>query len=536
MDREKNIAAALRDLEDGQFKSFAAAAQYHQVPRTTLLARKNGAKSRRLAHGNQQTCAPEEEEALVRWAERQTAQGFPLRHDMLRLMAKELILNRINGSRRNTISTHLTSRNWPARFLKRYPHLKTVVSDKLDKPRHKACTAETFNQWFEVFRSNFRKYMPQSQHIYNIDETGFSMGENSKAYVIVDTTQTCLGQSVEGAKGEWVTVIECVSAAGTAIPPFVIFKGKFIQSNWFQPNTPKDWMISLSPKGWTNNALGLKWLEIHFEPHTRPQRKTDYRFLILDGHSSHLTPEFQEFCRNHRIILLCLPAHTSHMLQPLDVAVFSSLKHWYRREVDSRLRLGDIRVPKSEFLSIYAEARPRAFTDKNICSGFRKTGIVPFNPGAALRLLPTLDTNPPDPVVSLHLQTPRNQEDLNRAKEHIGNGDETPVRVARKVCKRAGILEAENFILRTEIQQYRAHIAKKQEVKSRKRKRVPYKGPVPAGEVLDTVVSSSHKGTTTRATKRQKAATPPPEAEDDCTSLEGDIDDDINSCILAVTP
>jgi hypothetical protein len=153
-------------------------------------------------------------------------------------MAKQLIISHINGSRRNTISTYLTSRNWSAHFLTRYPHLKTVVSNKIDKPRHESCNTETFNTWFETFRDHFRKYKPQSQHIYNINETGFSMGENSKTYVIIDTTQTCLEQSVEGAKGEWVTVIESVSASGKAIPPFVIFKSKNIQSNWFQPNVP----------------------------------------------------------------------------------------------------------------------------------------------------------------------------------------------------------------------------------------------------------------------------------------------------------
>ena len=173
--------------------------------------------------------------------------------------------------------------------------------------------------------------------------------------------------------------------------------------------------------------------------------------------------------------------------------------------------------------------------DTNICSGFRKTGIVPFNPAAALRILPILDAIPPNPIVALHLQTPQNQDDLNRAKENIGTGDETPIQVARKVCKRAGILEAENFILRAEIQQHKAHIAKKQEVASQKRKKIPHKGSVPVAEVLNVVAGSRHRGTTTRAAKRQKAATPPFDAESDCTSLEGDIDDDMSSCILAVT-
>jgi hypothetical protein len=472
----------------------------------------------------------------VHWAEEHTMQGFPIRHDMLRAMAKVLILSRANATRRNTISTHITSRNWPTRFLKRHPHLKTTISEKLETSRHESCNAETFNKWFDVFRTQYLKHKPDPQHIYNIDETGFSMGENQKAYIIVDTKQTSLGQSIEGVKGEWVTAIECVSAIGKPIPPFIIFKGKHIQSTWFQPNVPADWMISTSPKGWTNNALGLKWLQIHFEPKTRPQNENDIRFLILDGHGSHLTPEFHQFCQKHKIILLCLPAHTSHMLQPLDVAVFASLKHWYRRAVDARLRLGEIRIPKLEFLSIYSEARPRAMTDKNIKSGFRQAGLVPFNPGSALRRLPIPDLEPPDPVIPSHLQTPRRPEDWQRVKEMVAEGDSTPSKVARKACKAGQILQAENTILRTELTEQKAYNKKKDTKGTQKRKRVPCNGTITVGEALETIEGGRQRGTTTRTAKRKRVATPLSEAEDDCTSLEGDINDDLNSCIIAIEP
>jgi hypothetical protein len=50
------------------------------------------------------------------------------------------------------------------------------------------------------------------------------------------------------------------------------------------------------------------------------------RLLILDGHSSYLTAEFDDFCKKNAIICLCMPAHASHHLQPLDVGVFSLLK------------------------------------------------------------------------------------------------------------------------------------------------------------------------------------------------------------------
>ena len=44
--------------------------------------------------------------------------------------------------------------------------------------------------------------------------------------------------------------------------------------------------------------------------------------LIYDGHKSHETIELHEMVVQHNIELYCLPAHTSHHLQPLDIGVF----------------------------------------------------------------------------------------------------------------------------------------------------------------------------------------------------------------------
>lgn len=46
--------------------------------------------------------------------------------------------------------------------------------------------------------------------------------------------------------------------------------------------------------------------------------------LVLDGHGSHITINVIEFAKSNGIHLLCLPSHTSHILQPLDVGVFKS--------------------------------------------------------------------------------------------------------------------------------------------------------------------------------------------------------------------
>ena len=48
--------------------------------------------------------------------------------------------------------------------------------------------------------------------------------------------------------------------------------------------------------------------------------------LICDGHDSHITGDFIEFCMDNNILLMILPPHSSHLTQPLDVGVFGALK------------------------------------------------------------------------------------------------------------------------------------------------------------------------------------------------------------------
>jgi hypothetical protein len=51
--------------------------------------------------------------------------------------------------------------------------------------------------------------------------------------------------------------------------------------------------------------------------------------LIPDGHGSHLTFEFIQYCMTHKILLLIYPPHSTHSLQPLDVVMFKPLSSQY---------------------------------------------------------------------------------------------------------------------------------------------------------------------------------------------------------------
>jgi hypothetical protein len=124
--------------------------------------------------------------------------------------------------------------------------------------------------------------------------------------------------------------------------------------------------IATSPNGWTDNEIGLEWLKVCFEPKTRDSNN-EYRLLILDGYVSHISTTAIRFCIASKIILLCLPLYTTHLLQPLDVGIFAPLANAYKARVRERSKyIVSYSIDKIDFLEILGTARDRAITLINI--------------------------------------------------------------------------------------------------------------------------------------------------------------------------
>jgi len=112
------------------------------------------------------------------------------------------------------------------------------------------------------------------------------------------------------------------------------------------------------------------------------------RVLIWDGFGTHETLEILEFCFANNIILCRIPSHTSHKLQPCDIAVFGPLKAAYRDQVERLERGGVGTIGKEHFTYLYSPARERALTPRNIKAGFKASGLFPFNPDRVLTDMP----------------------------------------------------------------------------------------------------------------------------------------------------
>ena len=194
-----------------------------------------------------------------------------------------------------------------------------------------------------------------------------------------------------------------------ALPPAVIFKGKSVQQQWFSTETEglDNWIFTATEKGWTSQSVAVEWLEKIFIPRTKPQDPTQARLLVLDGHDSHTTDDFMWNCFNNNIYLVFLPPHTSHVLQPLDLSVFSPLKHTYRKHLNNINSWAESTVVgKQLMIKCILKARKEAITAYNIKAGWKAGGLWPVSIAKPLmsRLLVENSNNAANLKDNEHLQ------------------------------------------------------------------------------------------------------------------------------------
>jgi hypothetical protein len=277
--------------------------------------------------------------------------------------------------------------------------------EALDWNRHDKNIYPKSVHWFEVIGTVLRHPAVLAENVYNMDETGvmLSMLGSVKVLVGKDDKRKYRGARV---KRTTVTAIECISADGRYLNPLIIWPATTHRSNWTIYPTP-GWQYGCSESGYTDSHISLEWLKRIFDPETRDRAKGRPRVLICDGFGTHETLEVLEFCLGNNIILCRLPSHTSHKLQPCDVAVFAALKAAYRDEVERLERGGVNAIGKEHFTSLYSRARTKAFTQRNIRSGFSACGLFPFNPDRVLQSMPKpppeltlIDTNEVEAVTN----------------------------------------------------------------------------------------------------------------------------------------
>jgi hypothetical protein len=133
--------------------------------------------------------------------------------------------------------------------------------------------------------------------------------------------------SKQDGSREFITLLACICADGTTLPPALIYQGEShdLQDTWVEDLGNEIAYFAASDNGWSCDNLGLQWLIKVFDPYTRTKAGRGKRLLIVDGHSSHVNMKFLDAADRLRIIVHIMPPHSTHRLQPLDVGLFGPL-------------------------------------------------------------------------------------------------------------------------------------------------------------------------------------------------------------------
>ena len=381
--QELNLRTAVRAVMMYNWPTKKAA-ETHGIPRSTLQrylkqCRIDGAVEKQTM-GRRCTMSAEQEDELSGLLQEMESRLYGLSPVELRKIVYQFcVLNKLAHNFDD--EKKYAGRKWLKNFLARHPELSVRKAEGVSLQRacgYNISKVRIFEQLLknELFGEDGSRKIPV-ENIFNVDETGISVNQKPKK-ILAKKGKKTVGVVTSLEKGKTITAVCCVSAAGAYCPPFLIFPRKRFKAELLDGG-PAGAIGVANESGWVNEDVFLQWFE-HFLKVFQPQHRSCPSLLIMDGHASHTNSlQLVMRAREHNVKVLILPSHTTHKMQPLDVAVFKSLKSHYDKAVDSWLREHPGRgVQESNVASLFAEAWGKAATVGNAISGFRKSRIEPF--------------------------------------------------------------------------------------------------------------------------------------------------------------
>ena len=209
--------------------------------------------------------------------------------------------------------------------------------------------------------------------IYNADESGFPLCPK-QGKVLAMRGSSVVYHFPNSDKSQ-LTVLACCSANAIYLPPMIVYQGVRFHYNPLEGF--ENAVMGRSENGWMDSYLFYTWITETFHPSVQVKRPI---LLLVDGHSTHINLETSEFCRENGIVLYCLLEHASHIMQPLDLCLFSSLKAQWKQAVHAwQVENPGENVSKKTFATVFKVTWQKSTTVENAVKGFAESGLFPLN-------------------------------------------------------------------------------------------------------------------------------------------------------------
>ena len=291
------------------------------VPKSTIRDRISGKTLPGATSGPERYLTDSEEQELAHFVRACAKVGYAkTRKQIIALV--ELVVKEKRGPDASVTA------GWWYSFKSRHPELTIRTAEQLAYARAIAQDQTVLDHYFDLLEQTLlaNELISLPSRIFNVDESGFPL-QAHKSSVVAEKGSKHPTTATTGDKAQ-ITVIACVSASGATLPPMVIFDRKVLKADLTLKEVPET-VYALTDNGWSNSEVFDIWFHNHFlvyAPTARPL------LLLMDGHSSHYNPSTIKTAAAQQVILFCLPPHTTHIAQPLDVGCFGVLKQYWDEE------------------------------------------------------------------------------------------------------------------------------------------------------------------------------------------------------------
>ena len=304
----------------------------------------------------------------------------------IRAMVAEVVTDYlVSTSRPNPFRGGVPGKDWWTLFLRRWPQLCVRKPEHLSKKRAEGVTQKVVDHWIELVQKVFKKNGLDelledeiANRLWNADETGLCLDATSTK-VLARRGAKSVYEIGGGSGREFITVLGCGSADGIKLPPFVVYKAKNLWERWTRGGIAAA-RYGVSDSGWMEADNFKDWFKCLFVPSVSHLLVSGPVVLFVDGHGSHISHSLVTTARKEGVIIMCLPPHSSHLLQPLDVACYGPLKTvWKETLKHYKLQTAATQVTKAEFPGLLKMTWEKSLLEKHLQSGFKHCGLHPLS-------------------------------------------------------------------------------------------------------------------------------------------------------------
>ncbi|XP_046975182.1 MFS-type transporter clz9-like [Vanessa cardui] len=271
----------------------------------------------------------EEENILEIWIKEMLDKHIPVTKDQLLDSVQRIIIDK---NQETLFSDNRPGNKWYTSFLKRHPTITKRVAQNLCTTRDNV-TQEDIEKWFSEVESDLKdrgliEIVKHPERVFNTDESAFFLNPKPEHVLARKGDKN----SSSGDDKENLTVLITGNAAGELAPILVVFNYARIPS-LISENFPDDWAIGRSESGRMCSGTFYEYMTNVFNPWLIKKNIEKPITFFLDGHKSHLTLHLSNFCSDNGIEVIALNLNSTHILQPMDLAVFRPLKSFWRESV-----------------------------------------------------------------------------------------------------------------------------------------------------------------------------------------------------------